>query len=271
MRNIIIGLSIFFLALSGIVTYKTLKIPSNNVNYQNNPQGLKSREHLPEAEDNSGQFAKEQTAKLKDKISDKNVKTNEIRYQNNPRELKSKEPLPKAEDNLRQFAKEQVAKRVLVEELRADKAELKDELSEKNEKIQANVGTKGYSKKARVLAVFGDGTFHSGQFVVDNNLKTAVHELVPHIMASPDYHVIIEGHTDNLRPSNGKRYIDNMELSFLRAKAVAFILVENGISPERISVIGYGDTRPAASNETIEGRAKNRRVEVKLIPGDKEF
>ncbi len=62
-----------------------------------------------------------------------------------------------------------------------------------------------------------------------------------------------------------------MDLSFLRAKAVAGILVKYGISPERISVTGYGDTRPIASNETDEGRAKNRRVEVKLIPEDKEF
>ncbi len=245
---------------------------------------------MPEAEDNSGNFAKEQEveqalveelhateAKLKDKLSDKNeknqanVKTNEIRYQNNPRGLKSKEPLPKAEDNLRQFAKEQAAKRALVEELRAAKAKLKDELSEKNEKLQANVETKVSSKKGRVLAVFGGGTFHSGQFVIDNNLKTAVQELVPDIMASPEQRVIIEGHTDNLMPSTGKRYIDNMELSYLRAKAVALVLVENGVSPERISVIGYGDTRPVASNETTEGRAKNRRVEVNLIPGDKEF
>ncbi len=101
----------------------------------------------------------------------------------------------------------------------------------------------------------------------------AVKELVPDILASPDHRVIIEGHTDNMpiMQSTGKRYRDNMELSFLRAKAVARILEKNGISLERISVIGYGDTRPIASNETHEGRIKNRRVEVKLIPGDKEF
>jgi outer membrane protein OmpA-like peptidoglycan-associated protein len=62
-----------------------------------------------------------------------------------------------------------------------------------------------------------------------------------------------------------------MELSFLRAKAIADILVKRGISLERISVIGSGDTRPIDSNETNEGRVKNRRVEVKLIPGDMEF
>ncbi|HBH62622.1 MAG TPA: cell envelope biogenesis protein OmpA, partial [Nitrospiraceae bacterium] len=68
-----------------------------------------------------------------------------------------------------------------------------------------------------------------------------------------------------------KRYIDNMELSFLRAKAVASLLVENGISRDRISITGYGETRPIASNETDEGRIKNRRVEIKLVPEDKEL
>jgi flagellar motor protein MotB len=92
-------------------------------------------------------------------------------------------------------------------------------------------------------------------------------------MASPDNRVVIEGHTDNIpiRRSPGKRYLDNMELSFLRAKAVASILVKNGISPERISVVGYGDSRPIDSNETVSGRINNRRVEVKLTPEDKEF
>jgi outer membrane protein OmpA-like peptidoglycan-associated protein len=57
-----------------------------------------------------------------------------------------------------------------------------------------------------------------------------------------------------------------MDLSFLRAKAIANILVFHGLSPDRISVIGYGDTHPIDSNDTEEGRAKNRRVEVKLVP-----
>jgi outer membrane protein OmpA-like peptidoglycan-associated protein len=65
--------------------------------------------------------------------------------------------------------------------------------------------------------------------------------------------------------------MDNIELSFLRANAVALQLVKSGIALERISVIGYGDTHPIASNETSEGRARNRRVEVKLIPGEREF
>jgi outer membrane protein OmpA-like peptidoglycan-associated protein len=65
--------------------------------------------------------------------------------------------------------------------------------------------------------------------------------------------------------------MDNIELSFLRANAVAIQLVKSGIPLERISVIGYGETRPIASNETSEGRARNRRVVVKLVPVEKDF
>jgi len=65
--------------------------------------------------------------------------------------------------------------------------------------------------------------------------------------------------------------MDKIKLSFLRAKGISMILVKNGIPPERISVISYRDTHPVASNDTIEGRAKNRRVEIKLIPAEKEL
>jgi outer membrane protein OmpA-like peptidoglycan-associated protein len=57
-----------------------------------------------------------------------------------------------------------------------------------------------------------------------------------------------------------------MDLSLRRARAIEKILVSHGIPSNRISVIGYGDARPIASNHTEEGRAKNRRVEVKLMP-----
>ena len=76
--------------------------------------------------------------------------------------------------------------------------------------------------------------------------------------------ILIEGHTDNI--PTGKVGSDNLELSSRRAKAIANILILHGIPPQRISIKGYGDTRPIESNSTEEGRAKNRRVEVKLIP-----
>ena len=57
-----------------------------------------------------------------------------------------------------------------------------------------------------------------------------------------------------------------MDLSRRRARAIANILILHGVPVTRVSIIGYGDKRPIASNATDEGRAKNRRVEVKLMP-----
>jgi len=77
--------------------------------------------------------------------------------------------------------------------------------------------------------------------------------------------IVIEGHTDNLPLKDKSKYFSNWELSGARAISVLNYLVKKGISPSRISVIGYGETRPIFSNETVEGRALNRRVEISII------
>jgi outer membrane protein OmpA-like peptidoglycan-associated protein len=74
------------------------------------------------------------------------------------------------------------------------------------------------------------------------------------------YKVRIAGHTDSVGQTQ-----DNKQLSQARAEAVKKQLVEYGCRPEDISVFGYGDTKPVASNETEEGRALNRRVEITII------
>lgn len=191
-------------------------------------------------------------------------------YQNNSQEIKLKELSPKTSDILEKSSKEQSVDRTLVKKLQSANTKLENK-TDKNKKSQTKVDNKGDLKKARGLGVFGDGAFRSGQYVINDNLKASVQNLIKDIKASPDHRIIIEGHTDNEIPSTGKRYTDNIELSYLRANAIADLLVKNGVPPERISVIGYGDTRPADSNNTVEGRAKNRRVEVKLIPADKDF
>ncbi|MFD2189683.1 OmpA/MotB family protein [Pistricoccus aurantiacus] len=78
-----------------------------------------------------------------------------------------------------------------------------------------------------------------------------------------DGEVSVEGHTDNLG-INTFYYPSNWELSTARATAIVRYFLEAGIDPSRVRAIGYADTRPLASNETAEGRAANRRVEVIL-------
>ncbi len=77
--------------------------------------------------------------------------------------------------------------------------------------------------------------------------------------------VIIEGHTDNL-PLQGRQYPSNVELSAARAGRLLQILCnEESIAPDRITVAGYGEFRPVASNATPEGRARNRRVDIVFV------
>ena len=77
--------------------------------------------------------------------------------------------------------------------------------------------------------------------------------------------IIIEGHTDSIGSE-----VYNLKLSKKRAKAVANFLIQNGVPEEKIKIIGYGEKKPIASNKTEIGRAKNRRVEIKIIKECKE-
>lgn len=73
--------------------------------------------------------------------------------------------------------------------------------------------------------------------------------------------VVVSGHADNV-PIRSPVYASNWELSAARAAGVARALVEGGTPPERVRMEAYGEYRPIAPNETAEGRAKNRRVEL---------
>ncbi len=86
-------------------------------------------------------------------------------------------------------------------------------------------------------------------------------------------HIYLDGHGDNVpvaQPETKKLYVDNLGLSLARAAAVARFLVEGGVESERLIVRGFGSTQPVASNDDPEGRAKNRRVEVRLVPAGGE-
>jgi len=71
---------------------------------------------------------------------------------------------------------------------------------------------------------------------------------------------VIEGHADNI---GSDEY--NLELSSRRANSVKDYFIQKGISPGRLSSYGYGKSMPVAANETEEGRAKNRRVEILIV------
>lgn len=109
--------------------------------------------------------------------------------------------------------------------------------------------------------------FNSGSWAVGTEGRKAVEQLGQVLAENPDIAVLIEGHTDNV-PYNGSGQLqDNWDLSTKRATSIVQILRENkGIEPQNLTAAGRGEHAPVASNETAEGKAKNRRIEVILTP-----
>jgi chemotaxis protein MotB len=108
--------------------------------------------------------------------------------------------------------------------------------------------------------------FASGDATVSAEGQQALEPLARVLAEFPDLHFMIAGHTDVQRLVKGK-FADNWELSTQRALQVVRVLVAQGASAQHLAIAGYGATAPADVNETAEGRAHNRRIEIVLVPG----
>ncbi len=109
--------------------------------------------------------------------------------------------------------------------------------------------------------------FESGSWAVGSNGKQAVKQLGSVLADNPEIAILIEGHTDNVPYKGSGQLSGNWDLSTKRATAIVNILRENpSINPENLTAAGRGEYAPIASNETSEGKAKNRRIEVILTP-----
>ncbi len=100
--------------------------------------------------------------------------------------------------------------------------------------------------------------FEIGKSTIKSESQSIVNELFKMLNDNPTIKITIEGHTDNVGNSES-----NKSLSEQRAASVKAALIKKGIATDRIQTIGYGQDKPIADNSTEEGRAKNRRVEIK--------
>jgi len=108
--------------------------------------------------------------------------------------------------------------------------------------------------------------FKSGSDVVNPKGNEALKTLANVLNGTKDITVMIEGHTDSI-PIKTKQFKDNWDLSTARATSVVRILTKDyGFDPIRITASGRSQFHPATTNETTEGRASNRRIEVILSP-----
>ncbi len=109
--------------------------------------------------------------------------------------------------------------------------------------------------------------FGSGSWAVGVEGRRAVQQLGSVLGDNPDIAVLIEGHTDNVPYKGNGQLTSNWDLSTKRATAIVNILRENAaITPENLTAAGRGEFAPVATNDSAEGKAKNRRIEVILTP-----
>lgn len=118
-------------------------------------------------------------------------------------------------------------------------------------------------REGNLLAITlkGDVSFDTNSAKIKPGLYSEIDRIAQIMSQYPQTTVIVEGHTD----SKGKDDY-NMELSRKRAEAVMRELVNRGVSSSQIQTAAYGETLPVASNDTAEGRQRNRRVEIKIQP-----
>lgn len=109
-----------------------------------------------------------------------------------------------------------------------------------------------------------DNVFDSGSAVAKAKGKEWIATLVKSIKGKNYKEIRVEGHTDN-SPINSVNFPSNWELSAARASDTVRFMIDNGVKPNKISAVGYGDTRPLVDNKTDVNKAKNRRIEITIV------
>lgn len=105
--------------------------------------------------------------------------------------------------------------------------------------------------------------FDSGSAIVNPSAQEPLAEIAAVLREAPN-RIQVEGFTDN-RPINTPFYPSNWELSAARAANVVNLLMKNGVRPERMSAVGYGEFQPIADNSAEQGRVQNRRVVIVIL------
>lgn len=125
-------------------------------------------------------------------------------------------------------------------------------------KVRVFQNSRGLSVEINASALFS-----SGDAKLTGESEQALRAVA--LVLKDDQHAIqIEGHTD-VAPIKNALFPSNWELSAVRASSVVRLFIDGGISESRLTAIGHGSTQPISNNETLEGRARNRRVEVTIL------
>jgi outer membrane protein OmpA-like peptidoglycan-associated protein len=156
-----------------------------------------------------------------------------------------------------QMKKDAETKAMEAERLRMEAEKTKEELAQSQKdlaELQAKETERG------LVLTLRDVLFETGKAQLLSGAMWTVQKVADFLLKNPDRNVLIEGHTDSV---GGEDY--NLGLSEQRADSVRRALIDDDVSPERITIKGYGERFPVAGNDTPEGRQQNRRVEIVIM------
>lgn len=190
------------------------------------------------------------------------------------------------EERIGQLEQEIADRQEVIAHLEADKAgmsqeldALRDEQRRRQEELRTfkelfgrlraliDAGTIQVSfRKGRMIVELPSAVlFDSGKTELKPDGKAAIEKLVEALGSVAHRDLVIAGHTDNV-PIKTRRYENNWELSTQRAVVVVGYMIEKGFPADHLAAAGYGEMDPIADNGTEEGKAKNRRIEIQLMP-----
>ena len=188
--------------------------------------------------------------------------------------------LARAQDEI---AKSKAKAGLLQDELTADEDRLRQLQQEKqavvktHQSLEDEMRTALESKDVTISKLQGRLTvnildhilFNSGEAELKGDGEAVLRKVAGILQQHTNLMVHVVGHTDNvpIRPAARARFPSNWELSTARAAAAVRFLAEKAdIDPRRLGVVGYGEFRPVADNATAEGRARNRRIAITILP-----
>ena len=145
------------------------------------------------------------------------------------------------------------------------KSVLKDGLHDDD--IQVNV-----EKTVVYISIADKLLFKSGSATISNDAKTVLGKVAEVIAAQPELEVMVEGYTDNKKVISNSSIKDNWDLSVKRSTSVIRVLQNDfNIEPNRLIAAGRSEYMPLESNDTVEGRSRNRRTRIVLMPKLEQF
>jgi len=157
-----------------------------------------------------------------------------------------------------------------ISKLKNDMSELERAKSELEKRLQDEINNKQVKvemqDKGLVITFVSEVLFDSGKAKLRHDSYSKLDKVASVLNTTvADLNVGVEGHTDNV-PIKRSGWKSNWELSTARALSVLHYLSDKSVAEPRLAAIGYGEYKPVTTNDTKEGRQKNRRVEIVILP-----